>query len=193
MAHSIAWRSSKPVPIFYLILNQLPIKRRGLTEFTYSRYLVPWLCDYKGIALFADADMLVQGDIAELFALKDESAVQVMKHQKRFEWPSLMLFDCAKCTRLTPEYIDGQTIPQNMDWADTIGDLPKEWNHCVGYAEKPEQTPKLIHYTKGIPVWPETKGCDYSDLWWKELEYCNSTVSHDELMGGSVHVQPGQK
>lgn len=190
LAHSIAWRSSKPVDISYLILPQLPIKRRGLTEFTFSRYLVPWLCKYEGTALFADADMLVTADISELFNLKDESAVQVMKGQKRFEWPSLMLFDCAKCSNLTPDYIDNpESIPQKLDWASSVGDLPAEWNHCVGYTPKPAQTPKLIHYTKGLPCWPETKECDYSDLWWKELEHCNSTVSYQELMGNSVHAQ----
>lgn len=48
MQHSIARHSSVPVAITPLILDQLPITRRGLTEFTYSRFLVPALCDFKG-------------------------------------------------------------------------------------------------------------------------------------------------
>lgn len=132
--------------------------------------------------------MLVTGDISELFALKDDSAVQVMKGQQRFEWPSLMLFDCAQCTNLTPEYIDKpESIPQKLEWASSIGDLPPEWNHCVGYAE-PNPNAKLIHYTKGLPCWPETKESEHADKWWKELELCNSTVSYQELMGNSVHA-----
>jgi lipopolysaccharide biosynthesis glycosyltransferase len=168
-------------------LNQLPIKRRGLTEFTFSRFLVPHLCGYQGLGLFLDADMLVQGDIAELFSLKDETHVQVVKNAQRFEWSSLMLFDCAKCSVLTPEFIDTPTTnPLSMKWGD-VGDLPNEWNHCVGY-DKPNPKAKLIHFTKGIPIWPETKSCEHSDAWWDELRITNSSVSHQELMGNSVHV-----
>ena len=189
LAHSIFWNSSKPVQISYLILAQLPIKRMGLTQFTFSRYLVPYLCNYEGVALFLDADMVVNADISELFALKDETAVQVMQEQARFEWPSMMLFDCAQCKDLTPEYIDDpQTSPQGLRWAPTIGKLPPEWNHCVGYA-KPMENPKLIHYTKGIPIWDETRDCEHADKWWKHHELANSSVTYANLMGNSVHAK----
>ena len=73
------------------MIQQLPLKRMGLTPFTYSRFLVPQLCNYEGWALFLDLDMLVQGDIAELFDLADESqAVMVVKSNARFEWASVM-------------------------------------------------------------------------------------------------------
>lgn len=188
LAHSIAWRSSKPVAISFLVLSQLPIARRGLTEFTFSRYLPPYLCNYEGISLFLDADMLVQGDISELFSLKDESPVQVVKGKHRFEWPSMMLFDNFKCRALTPEYVDDPVnMPQTLQWAGTIGELPGEWNHCVGY-DAPNPKAKLIHYTKGIPIWPQTQNCEHAETWWKELKSMNSSVSHQELMGNSVHV-----
>lgn len=187
LAHSIYSRSSSPVSIQPLVLSALPIERKGLTEFTFSRFLVPHQCDYEGIALFADADMLVQGDIAELFNLKDDTAVQVVKGKQRFEWASLMLFDCAKCKILTPEYIENpDNNPLSLKWAESIGELPAEWNHCVGYDHK--KPAKLIHYTKGIPCWPETKDCEHSAAWWEEFKKTNSTVSHEELMGRSVHV-----
>jgi hypothetical protein len=189
LAHSIAWKSSRPVSITYLILAQLPIKRRSLTEFTFSRYMVPWLCNYEGIALFLDADMLVQGDIAELFALKDSTAVQVMQKQKRFEWPSLMLFDNSQCRELTPEYIDSpQSAPQSLKWAPTVGELPEDWNHCVGYMS-PNPDAKLIHYTAGLPCWPETQKLEHAETWVQAFQESNSTVSFQELMGKSVHVK----
>lgn len=190
LGHSISWRSSKPVSITNLVLAQLPMKRMGLTQFTFSRFLVPWLCDYQGLGLFLDADMVVTGDIAELFALKDESAVQVVKNKLRFEWPSMMLFDCSKCKVLTPEFIDDSSHnPLALKWAESIGELPSIWNHCVGYDRKQALTPKLIHYTKGLPCWPETKECDYSEIWWDEFKRSNSTVSYEELMGRSVHAR----
>ncbi len=64
LAHTVAYTSliqnaSRPVSVTPLILEQLPIKRRGLTEFTFSRYLVPWLMDYQGVGLFMDAQLVV--------------------------------------------------------------------------------------------------------------------------------------
>src|SRR6185436_16452681 len=107
LAHSINRRSSKPVSITMLDLKTLPIQRKGLTDFTYSRYLVPYLCNYEGWGLFLDSDMLVMADITELFELaKDEHSVMVVKNQMRFEWPSLMLFNAEKCKTLTPKYVE---------------------------------------------------------------------------------------
>lgn len=188
--HSIVTRASVPVSITPLVLKQLPVTRRGLTEFTFSRFLVPFLCGYEGTALFLDADMLVTGDIAELFALADpQFDVQVMREQPKFEWASAMLFDCARCKILTPEYIDDtRHNPLTLDWATTIGDLPPEWNHCVGYMA-PRNDAKLYHYTKGVPVWRETQNNREDTLWYREHKAMNGTVSYQELMGGSVHAR----
>lgn len=190
---SILRRSSVPVSITPLVLPQLPIKRRGLTDFTFSRYLPPFLCDYRGYSLFLDADMLCLGDVAELFSWAETAPlapVYVVKNAQRFEWPSAMLFHNAMCRTLTPAYIDdAANAPQAMEWArGNIGDLPPEWNHCVGYdAMKPA---KLVHYTQGIPLWKEVQDCDYAAEWLAEHEASNATVSWLELMGGSVHAQP---
>jgi hypothetical protein len=189
LQHSIVRYSSKPVSITPLILSQLPINRRGLTEFTYTRFLVPWLCSYRGTALFMDADMVVNGDIAELFAEADMSAVSVMQDQARFEWSSVMHFQCSACRILTPEFInDPKNKLLDLSWAHTIGNLPKVWNHCVGYAE-PRTDAKLYHYTQGLPVWAETEGLPEDDAWIREHQAANSTVSWAELMGDSVHAK----
>jgi len=183
---SIERRASKPVWIQPLVYDWMPVKRKGLTEFSYTRYLVPHLCNYEGEALFIDADMLVLDDIHKLADLIDKNnAVSVVKNDIRFEWPSLMYFNNAKCTRLTADVVElGK--PMTFDWADKIGDLPKEWNHLVGY-DKPNPDAKLIHFTRGIPCFPETIGCEFSDAWNIELQIANSTVSWQDIMGNSVH------
>lgn len=191
LAQSIYVNSSEPVQITPIVLSTLPMKRVGLTEFTYSRYMVPYLCNYEGIALFLDADMIVEGDIAELFKQidADSPGVSVIQVEKRFEWPSLMLFNCAKCTKLTPAYIETQTPQHLEDWSEGgIGSLPTEWNYCVGY-DNPPMTPKLIHYTAGIPIWPETRDCKYNEIWHKYHRISNGSVSFQDLMGTSVHVE----
>lgn len=187
LAHSITTRASAPVAITQLVLSQLPIKRSGLTEFTFSRYLVPWLCNYEGQALFLDADILCLCDVKELFDIAPKDAVCVVKNRHRFEWPSVMFFNNEKCKRLTPEFIDDETSkPMSFGWADTVGELPAEYNHLVGYDEP--KAAKIVHYTAGLPCWPETWNCPYSEEWRAEFKACNSTVSWDVLMGRSVHA-----
>ncbi len=98
----------------------------------------------------------------------------------------MMYFQNAKCQRLTPELIQTGT-PQNLAWSDSIGELPSEWNFLVSY-DPPMANPKLIHYSAGIPIWPETKNCEHADLWHAAHRFTNSSVSFEELMGRSVHV-----
>ena len=190
LSNSINRHSSKPVAITPLSLKTLPITRRGLTEFTFSRFLVPYLCGFKGTALFLDADMVVTGDITDLFAQADGiSSVQVNKNQAKFEWPSAMLFDCELCTDLTPEFVqDKRNVLYDFAWANRIGEFSPDWNHCVGYAE-PRTDAKLYHFTKGIPVWKETRGNVEDNVFFDAMKHMLHTVSHDELMGNSVHVK----
>lgn len=192
LAQSIYRHSSKPVAITPLVIEQLPIKRVGLTPFTFSRFLVPYLCDYKGWGLFLDADILATGDIAELFALADESkTVMVSKDENhKFEWASVMLFNCEKCRILIPEYIETATGLHTIAWANAedIGDLPRTFNHLVGYQNTPAVTPKLIHYTQGMPAYPLTQDSPYALEWAKEHQYMNSIRPWEELMGNSIHA-----
>jgi hypothetical protein len=192
LQHSIIAHASRTVSVTPLVLSTLPIKRRGLTEFTFSRFLVPYLCGYEGKALFLDADMVVTGDIADLFAT-DTGIYQVLvnKEQQPFEWASAMLFDCAACSLLTPEYIDN---PKNglldFKWAENgaVGAFPKEWNKAVAY-QPPGLDAKLYHFTKGIPIWRETKGNVEDSVFHEAYKSMLHSVSHAELMGGSVHVK----
>lgn len=196
LQHSIVWRASRPVAITPLVLRTLPITRRGLTPFTFSRFLVPWLCDFKGWALFLDLDMLVLGDIAELFSYRDESkAVVVCKNQNRFEWASAMLMNCGHAANrvLTPDYVQdtGRCVrPHSIDWVaseDLIGAFPAEWNHCIGY-DTPRPGVKLAHYTMGIPAFAETKDSEYAEEWKREHKTANASQPWLALMGNSVHT-----
>lgn len=188
LQHSLVSRASQPVLVSPLILSQLPVQRRGLTDFSFSRYLVPYLCDYQGWALFMDADFLCKADIYELLALADpQYAVQVVQHAMTFEWPSLMLFNCAACRTLTLDYVAEQQ-PQQLQWGK-VGALPAEWNFLVGY-DRPNQPVKLVHYTQGIPAFLEMKGTDFYDDWHAELGQCLETCSWWQLMGHSVHAKP---
>lgn len=189
LIHSIYRRASRPVACIPLLIEQMPIKRQGLTQFTFSRYCVPFLCEYEGVSVFLDADMLMLGDIHELVSLRDpKAAVSVVKNKMRFEWPSMMVFNNDLCKKLTPSFIEVES-PQSLSWSEKIGELPPEWNHCVGY-DSPRDNAKIAHFTQGIPCFKEVAGCEYSQQWIEEHKACNSTVSWTEIMGRSVHAKP---
>lgn len=197
--YSLTQAASVPVAVTPLILRQLPIKRRGLTDFTYARYLVPWLCGFQGSALFIDPDTMTRGDIAKLPWSRPES-VCVVPHTSvekggetvstMFERNAVMLFNCEKCTKLTPEWIDdGENAPNKlMEWAQSIGELDRSWNHLVGY-DVPNSAANLVHFTMGIPCHPETKGDEFGDEWRAAHRQMNGTVSWLEIMGRSVHAR----
>lgn len=190
-AHSIWKHTSAPVSITRLDLRYLPITRRGLTEFTYSRFLVPYLSGFEDVSIFMDSDVLVRGDVAELLAYPlayPAEAVFVVPHVRSFERPSVMVFNNAHCKILTPEYVQDETNALfDFGWTNGTGSLPVAWNHLVGY-DPPNPEAKLVHFTQGVPCWPETKDCEFGDEWRLAVRETVTTVSFQDLMGRSVHV-----
>jgi lipopolysaccharide biosynthesis glycosyltransferase len=198
-SHSILRRSSIPVDITPLALTNLPDFKRDRnplqsTDFSFTRFLVPYLCDFKGWALFMDCDVLVRADISELGKLCNLAnfykAVYVVKHdyqpkdekkflgeiQSRYEkknWSSVMLFNNYRCRKLTPEFVNsapGLALHQ-FHWTTDgqIGELDKDWNHLVG--EQPENpNAKIVHFTRGGPWFQEYKDCEFSKEWNEELK-----------------------
>ena len=198
LIQSILNTCSKPVAITPLVLSALPIERSGLTPFTYSRFLTPWLCNYKGWALFMDNDTIVLDDIAKLFDLVDDRyALMVNKNVEQFEWASVMLFNCAHSAikKMTPEFLDdadNSGTPHFFDWlgADKdqlIGSFPAEWNHTVGY-DSPRKDAKIVHYTMGTPSHPEIGDCEYSEQWRTVFGQTMNQFNWLGMMGTSVHA-----
>jgi lipopolysaccharide biosynthesis glycosyltransferase len=197
MAHSLQRHSSAPISITPVALNNLqgvltrdrhPLQSN---DFAFSRFLVPWMCNYEGWAVFTDCDMIVKDDPAKLWALRDDDfSVKVVKHNHvpsedtkylgnvqtkyyRKNWSSVILWNCGHPDNriLTPEFVnhsDGLDLHQFRFLKDeTIGNLPKGWNHLVGF-DKVNDDVKLIHYTTGGPYFDEYADCDYHQDWWKE-------------------------
>jgi len=190
---SIYRRCRLPVAVTPLVLPTLPLARRGLTPFTWSRFLVPYLCGFKGWALFMDIDMILLDDVSKLFALKDDRyAAMVSKNDLRFEWASMILFNCGHPSNqvLTPNFIENAKALHGLQWLkeDEVGDLPREWNHLVGYDQE-RRDAKLVHYTQGVPAYPETSDSEYAAEWIKEAEAAMGTQPWATLLGNSVHAK----
>lgn len=198
LAHSINVRASQPVAVTPLMLSQLKqIHRRERnplqsTDFSFTRFLTPYLANYQGWSIFMDCDMLVLDDIAKLWALRDERyAVMCVKHNHvpretikflnapqtpyaKKNWSSVMLFNNAKCRALTPEYVgtaSGLELHQ-FKWLEDenlIGEIPHRWNHLVGY-DAPNPDISLVHYTLGGPYFNEFVNCEYAREWFAERD-----------------------
>ena len=199
---SVIERASLPVQ--FLPLN--PTSIAGYTErhndgsnvFIYTRFLTPYLMDYKGWAIFADGDMICLDDIAKLWALRDESkAVMVVKHDyktrmpvkylgaknenyPRKNWSSVILWNCSSFPnrKLTPEFIQQSTGSSlhRFTWLEDnrIGELPPEWNWLPD-EYGPNENAKLLHYTLGTPSFHEFADTPMADEWHRErifTEYC---------------------
>jgi hypothetical protein len=193
LAHSINMHATQPVAIAPVMLTQLggiferPRNPMESTEFSFSRFLVPYLAGFEGWALFMDCDMLMRDDVAALWALRDERyAVQVVKHvhvpkedvkflghtQTKYEkknWSSVMLMNCGNCRALTPEYVNGASGLElhQFKWLGDdrlIGELPARWNHLVGY-DAPDPAAALAHFTIGGPWFAEFAQCEFADEW----------------------------
>ena len=208
LSHSIHSRASKPVSITPIMLSKLgdvfhrdrdPLQS---TDFSFSRFLTPYLADYQGWAVFMDCDMIMMEDIARLWELRDDQySVMCVQHdhvpqedtkflnqpQTKYaykNWSSVMLFNCAKCTALTPEYVNEATGLQlhQFKWLDgdhQIGPLPDGWNHLVGVSA-PRKDASLIHYTIGGPYFSEYTDCEYATEWFRERDgmlHCDQRTS----------------
>ena len=200
---SLIQHSSAPLAITPLVTPQLeqqglywrPRDPRQSTAFSFSRFLVPFLMAYRGWAIFMDCDMLCRADIAELWQLRDDAyAVQCVQHEHvptetvkflgeiqsaypKKNWSSLMLFNCERCTALTPDLVNtasGLELHRFL-WLEgdhLIGALPERWNHLVAVqppppgapAELPPEgtageatSPALVHWTLGGPWFREQR------------------------------------
>lgn len=205
LTHSIMKRASRPVSITPLMQQSLRdagyySRERGpteSTEFSLTRFLVPFLSDYSGISIFMDCDMLCLADICDLeFEISKGKftppsyGVMVCKHEytprattkfldqqqtayPRKNWSSLMVFDNEQCKALTLDYVNQAEALElhRFHWMpdEKIGGLPLEWNWLVGEYGKSLDT-KIVHYTLGGPWFTDCAHTDYAAEWFHERD-----------------------
>ena len=161
------------------------------TQFTYTRFLVPYLCNYTGYAVFCDNDFVWESDPMELIRKYTDptKAVSCVKHQysqcpssskmngvpqvwyPRKNWSSMMVFNCAhpSCRNLTLDAINTRPAAwlHRMEWCsdDEIQSVPHEYNYLVGYYH--DRVPKAIHYTDGGPWYKDYQNVEFATNWYR--------------------------
>ena len=193
--YSIRSRTSADIEIAFLKSSNIPEYKRIVvepqsTDFTFTRFWVPYLSGYEGVSVFVDCDFLFLDDIQKIIdiASSNDAPVSVChlspyipnsstkmddvpQHRSyRKNWASLMVFRNEMCRMLTPEYLNNEVPGINLHhftWTDSIGELPLSWNTLDGYNRY--EKPSAIHYTDGGPWFPKYKNTYYSKLWDDEL------------------------
>lgn len=176
------------------------------TEHACARFFLPYLLRHfvdASWVMFMDGDVLLRGDVCEAFMhCQDQSkALWCVQHQhkparntkmdgcvqtsyRRKNWSSVMILNMAHPAhrRLTLENLN--TLPGRdlhaFYWLfdEEIGRLPHRWNYLVGY-NKPigGDSPKLVHFTEGLPNMPGYEACEYADEWWAEARKLPSQIA----------------
>jgi len=203
IAYQVCKRSlekNTSVPLEIQPIKQQEMRERGLywrehdplssTEFSFTRFLVPYLAGYKGWAVFMDCDFLWRGDVAGLmdYANPYYGAVVVqhdykpkethkmdnrVQHQyPRKNWSSLILFNCEHLhiKAVTPELVNresGMYLHQiRFLWDACIGNLPIAYNYLEGWHTKDDcPNPVAVHFTRGGPWFKDYTDVEYGDEW----------------------------
>jgi lipopolysaccharide biosynthesis glycosyltransferase len=197
-------RRTKPIDITFLKLEEIPElvrprEEKQSTDFTYSRFMIPYLEEYHGFSLFCDCDFLFLDDVRELSRMIDPTkAVSVVKHpmyipntlekmdgveqhtMPRKNWASLIMFNNSHPSnkKLTPELINtvqpGKVLHQ-FGWLDDseIGSISLDWNVLDGYYEL--DNPRAIHFTDGGPWFANYRNTHYTPFWLSEQTHYEYT------------------
>ena len=197
LSQSILANSTIPVTITPINLKNIkhfynrPKTKKHSTEFSISRFLTPYLSNYKGYSLYLDCDFIILSDVARLLKIiskKKNQTLWCVKHKdyipknkikflrekqipyKKKNWSSFMVFNNAKCKILTPKLVSkasGLYLHQ-FKWTKEklIGSLPKNWNILVGEQKFPKKI-NALHYTLGGPYFKKHSKCQGSKFWFK--------------------------
>jgi hypothetical protein len=167
------------------------VDEKASTEFSLTRFLVPFLNGYSGRSLFCDSDFLWRCNPMEVFEKYNDAKhnVHVVKHDlsadclssikmddkvqewyPKKNWSSLMLFENKWCTSLTPKYVN-EALPSQMhrfQWVmseDRIGSVDPTYNSLVGYYGYDRENPRAVHFTDGGPWLKGYEGVPFAEEW----------------------------
>ncbi len=195
---SVIERASVPVafiPLHGPLLDGFDGQKDGTNKFIYSRFLVPYLQNYNGWAIFLDAcDMVCLDDIAKLWALREHNAfnkaLAVVKHNYRTKHPrkyigtpmesdnadypgknrsSVILWNCGHYAnrRLTPELVRESpgSFLHRFQWVNEDQIGELPAEWNRLAMEQDISDASLVHYTLGVPAFTHYRNCDGAGHW----------------------------
>ncbi len=210
LEHSIKRHTDLAVEVHPLLDLPIPVpedpRNRQRTGFSFARFAIPSLCEYKGKAVYMDADMLVFKDIASLWSIPFDDRKIVIQEDiaednqavskpgapaKRKKQCAVMLLDCGALDWDVNKIVRGLDAGK-YDYDDLLHDMcildeseikygiPFEWNSLEKYS--PETC--LIHYTDMLTQPWASPHNDNDYLWLNEVRLMlkNGSLSMEEIM-----------
>jgi len=205
LAQSIIKYASGPVRIspicsehFRNFFNR-PRDEKQSNDFSFTRFLVPYLNDYDGYAIFMDCDMMLRTDIYNVLnEIDPDKAISVVQHDytpsdstkylnkvqytyPRKNWSSFVVWNCSheKNRLLSPSFVEtacGLELHRFTWLLDSeICNLDLGWNWLVGDYINPPENVHNVHWTIGGPYFHEYSDVDFSSEWFemnKETNFC---------------------
>ncbi|MFN3826430.1 MAG: glycosyltransferase [Micavibrio sp.] len=207
LRQSILETSSVPVHVETMERVHIPqpkdVRQSQRTGFSFSRWVIPELCDYKGRAIYIDADMMVFTDIKELWDWDMQGGTIAIVDGRDTsycaDWAkgnknetSVMVIDCAKAKwslASLVEGLDGQYDYKQMmsdlcfmDESEICRTIPRRWN-AMDFWDK---SVSLLHYTN-VPTQPwVTVGNPYGHVWVNNLK---RLISQGKIDSGFIRKQ----
>lgn len=192
LKRSILVRTKAAVEFYDLIGLDLGLKTKMYTGFSFYRFAIPEQCGYTGRAIYLDADMVVLGDIDQLYQLDmEEKPALARVCDPTTVFTSVMLMNCEKLVHwkirewvalinagLTSYQGCMSGSPSGMNFGD-FGALPPQWNDFDKY----DETTKLIHYTH-VPTQPwKRPGHPYKGAFLQELQAAlrDGSISREQV------------
>ena len=205
---SLYQHSSYPLSITPLVTSQLvkqgyhsrEREEKQSTDFSFTRFLVPFLMNFQGWAIFMDCDMLCFSDIGELWEERNEKySLLCVKHnhqpieKKKFQgeiqssypmknWSSLMLMNCEKCKKLSIDYVNNASglDLHRFNWLENVNEIgafnSNGWNELIcsdnNSIARNDSPSKLIHWTLGGPWFKDQRnmGGEFARQWFSSRE-----------------------
>jgi hypothetical protein len=157
LEHSIRTRCSEPVDVTWMIATRDPASfwngwdmSRWATPFSGFRWAVPMACGYSGRAIYMDSDLIVLGDLAELWRLDlSPGHVVAARDATRF---CVALWDCDLARKHLPQLealrqADGHN--RASAYFRVRPQLVRSFGSAWNYLDSADRGPfgKIVHYT----------------------------------------------
>jgi hypothetical protein len=210
LEYSIRRHASMSVEVVSMCDVAVPMPRdpanRPRTGFSFARFLIPSLCQFRGRAIYLDADMLLFDDIVKVWEYPMDGADVLCAEQAtgtgRVRQYSVLLLNCANLPWRVEEIVRGLDEGR-YDYHGLMYDfcivpagriaasLPPDWNSLESY--EPGKT-RLLHYTDmPIQPWVSRKNRN-GTLWYRALRqalrdgFLSPEEVYQEVRSG--HVSP---
>lgn len=201
LEYTVRKYASEPVEINWMKLSRdpespwysNPTKREGwntqlwATPFSVFRWAIPYVCHWRGKAIYQDVDQILRGDIADLWKQRIPDGKAILS--KSIKHSCVMLMDCE---RLKGKIMDfekmrrmhgGYSVIRNS-LAPYMATFSGNWNCLDGETYKTLDDPdiRIIHFTK-VETQPHLK--------YALPRLAKEGIRHwNGLLAGQAHARP---